>query len=96
MSKHTPGPWTPNHYAFMAGGKLRWWQVLAQGGEVQVSDMGDCGLPPDEAEANANLIAAAPDLLEAAKHAATEWRLHGQLTDSCRVLEAAIAKARGK
>jgi len=43
--------------------------------------------------ANARLIAAAPALLEAAKHASTEWRLHGQLTDSCRVLEAAIAKA---
>ena len=36
---------------------------------------------------------AVPDLLEAAKYAAMEWRLHGQLTDSCRVLEAAIAKA---
>lgn len=45
--------------------------------------------------ANPRLIAAAPDLYEAAKHAAMEWRLHGQLTDSCRVLEAAIAKAEG-
>lgn len=35
------------------------------------------------------------ELLEAAKHAAMEWRLHGQLTDSCRVLEAAVAKAEG-
>lgn len=33
------------------------------------------------------------ELLSAAKHAVMEWRLHGQLTDSCRVLEAAIAKA---
>jgi len=38
-------------------------------------------------------IAVAPNLLEAAKHARTEWRLHGQLTDSCRELEAAIEKA---
>jgi len=30
-------------------------------------------------------------LVEAAKHAVMEWRLHGQLTDSCRVLEAALA-----
>jgi len=29
-------------------------------------------------------------LIEAAKHAVMEWRLHGQLTDSCRVLEAAL------
>ena len=35
-------------------------------------------------------------LLEAAKHAAMEWRLHGQLYDSCLALEAAIAKADGK
>lgn len=39
---------------------------------------------------------AADDLLDAAKHAAMEWRLHGQLTDSCRVLEAAISKAEGR
>jgi hypothetical protein len=49
-----------------------------------------------DGEANARLIAAAPDLLEAAKHAAMEYRLHGALTDSCRVLEAAIAKAEGR
>ena len=48
---------------------------------------------PEKREANARLISAGPDLLEAAKHARTEWRLHGQLTDSCRELEAAIAKA---
>ena len=39
---------------------------------------------------------ASDDLLAAAKHAAMEWRLHGQLTDSCRVLEAAIKKAEGR
>jgi len=31
-------------------------------------------------------------LLLAAKDAAREWRLHGQLTDSCRKLEAAIER----
>lgn len=50
----------------------------------------------DEVAANARLIAAAPDLLEAARHAVTEWRLHGALTDSCRALERAIARAEGK
>lgn len=34
-------------------------------------------------------------LLEAAKWAVMEWRLHGQLTDSCRHLEAAIDKTEG-
>jgi hypothetical protein len=50
-------------------------------------------IPSEETLANGDLFAAASDLLEAAKHAAMEWRLHGQLTDSCRKLEAAIAKA---
>ena len=50
----------------------------------------------DEYCASVRLANAAPDLLEAAKHAAMEWRLHGQLTDSCRVLEAAIRKAEGR
>lgn len=31
------------------------------------------------------------ELLDAANHAVMEWRLHGQLTDSCRGLVAAIA-----
>ena len=35
-------------------------------------------------------------LVEAAKHAVMEWRLHGQLTDSCRKLDAAVAKAEGR
>jgi len=64
-----------------------------KGTRVAVADIPE-GLDADgeDSLANARLIAAAPDLLEAAKHAAMEWRLHGQLTDSCRVLEAAIAK----
>lgn len=85
MNKHTPGPW-------------KIWDHPNQrfGCEIRMAD------PPTAAAvviaehaepANARLIAAAPALLEAAKHASTEWRLHGQLTDSCRVLEAAIAKA---
>jgi hypothetical protein len=89
---HTPGPWTydftdahGNHYG---------------GFSVEVNGAVICGRAgwPSRAEeslANARLIAAAPELLEAAKHAAMEWRLHGQLTDSCRVLERAIAKAEG-
>jgi hypothetical protein len=32
------------------------------------------------------------ELAEAARHVVMEWRLHGQLTDSCRKLEAALSK----
>lgn len=36
------------------------------------------------------------ELLDAAKHCVMEWRLHGQLTDSCRNLERAIENAEVK
>lgn len=56
MSKHTPGPWV----AEPVGGKGSWvkgstgeWAALA------------CGDTSESAEANARLIAAAPDMLEA-------------------------------
>lgn len=56
MSKHTPGPWV----AEPGGGKGSWvkgstgeWAALA------------CGDTSESAEANARLIAAAPDMLKA-------------------------------
>jgi len=58
-----------------------------------------CEIPMGDdstAEANARLIAASPELLEACRHMIMEWRLHGSLTDSARVGEAAIAKAEGR
>lgn len=103
MSKHTPGPWE------IDGGERdpakpfalpRW--TLYRHVEHDTSGMTGTGIVASTTsrfaylratDEDARLIAAAPDLLEAAKHAAMEWRLHGQLPDSCRVLEAAIAKA---
>lgn len=89
---HTRGPWyvvtgPPNGVAvhWSLDGQvcpLRWTDGLNAETERRVL-------------ADARLIAAAPDLLEAARHVVMEWRLHGQLTDSCRVLEAAITKAEG-
>lgn len=38
------------------------------------------------------IVQPSDELLAAAKHAAMEWRLHGQLTDSCRGIEAAVTK----
>ena len=70
MSKHTPGPWYAKEWsakdddgAPLCGG----WNIIDRM-EVRIplSDMeGDI----DEAEANALLIAAAPDLLEALRNA---------------------------
>jgi hypothetical protein len=89
----TPGQWTVHGDSTEGSLEIKSGQQTVAyvfGGAVRPSEMARL---PSIRRANARLIAAAPDLLEAAKHAAMEWRLHGQLTDSCRVLEAAIAKA---
>ena len=64
MSKHTPGPWwlgrDPSHFGSLTsitGGSD------STGGIRSVAEVG--GLDIDEAEANARLISAAPDMLEA-------------------------------
>jgi hypothetical protein len=61
MSKHTPGPW-------YTAGTFRKVYVVAKEGEREVivanSEYACTSSNLDEAEANARLIAAAPDLLE--------------------------------
>lgn len=96
---HTPGPWfssalltADDGWTFCSVGPF---EVTGDADHVEDTIAEVSGINHD-ALSNAQLIAAAPDLLEAAKHAAMEWRLHGQLTDSCRVLETAIAKAEGR
>lgn len=59
--KHTPGPWTvddsvPDEAVY----------VMCPSGTI--ANVGPCGTPDDEDKANARLIAAAPDLLEALKN----------------------------
>ena len=74
--KHTPGPWTTRGKMDGSGSA----QIRAEGGNIWIggamgshyaADRRDhAGFPSDmEGEANARLIAAAPDLLEAAKAA---------------------------
>lgn len=99
MSKHTPGPWEiehaedidlPNHVGISADKH----SLLAQ----VVWKMEDDERSP-HCEANARLIAAAPDLLDALKTA--KWMLERDYIDDqkMRVIEkcdAAIAKATGE
>ena len=94
MNKHTPSPWKTQP---VTGNVSFAHRIFADRREIAMV-WHHPGQRPKQAtgeqeQADANLLAAALDLLEAAKHAAMEWRLHGQLTDSCRVLEAAIKKA---
>jgi len=59
MTSHTPGPWTAHGCTLYAGPNR-----IAQTWDAEYD-----GLPTPEMEANAQLIAAAPELLEALKWA---------------------------
>lgn len=85
MSKHTKGPWKQH---------LVDETVIIDSRREQIAQAcGDYPLNAVEIEANARLIAAAPDLLEALKHA-VHW--HDQLNaKDIAKMEAAIAKAEG-
>ena len=97
-TKHTPGPWVWEH-----------WQMglTAQNGTSVLAyydyeGMSLHGKTEDEHEANAHLIAAAPDLLEALDRMIAEYDLWGGYNDdgfkSGTILSAraAIAKAKGQ
>ena len=92
MTKHTPGPWTQpetkrthNRWFVEGGGRL----VAAASGP-------QFAIPADEADANARLIASAPNLLAALQ---AIFPANGPSThlsdDNIRTATAAIAKATG-
>ena len=93
MSEHTKGPWCREHSLLRAPNGLYVADVIAVDTE-------------SETEANANLIAAAPEILEAleALSEAVEgfcWCYacspNGESnSDMCKIARAAIAKARGE
>lgn len=101
MSKHTPGPWLVTGgsfvYALNSYGTNSFWTNIyggSQGGYKSPAT------PNEEIEANANLIAAAPDLLEAAILALDEMcntsAPRSSFTDAVDALDAAIARAKGE
>lgn len=70
-AKHTPGPWIANCFMVVApNGKSKNSMSYMYGGQ-EVCHTGGGKASNEEAEANARLIAAAPDLLAACK--AVEW-----------------------
>ncbi|ACL06208.1 conserved hypothetical protein [Desulfatibacillum aliphaticivorans] len=104
--KHTPGPWVVERGD--VGDETYIWTATDIVGADGFPVVSDTGLIPEglafkyeTTEANARLIAAAPDLLEALEDALKF--LHGSHTKSvgptemqlCDQMEAAIAKARG-
>jgi len=89
LSGHTPGPWTKK------GTQIR-------KGDFYLASSRQSGLPPEEAAANAHLIASAPELLLELKSAIFQYEQLLKKTggkDYCDTIEDArkvIAKAEGK
>jgi hypothetical protein len=72
--KHTPGPWKREDrfvYALMPDQKRHGQEVNRFW--LSVQPQAGYGVPDAEIDANANLIAAAPELLEALKSAVLSW-----------------------
>lgn len=97
MSRHTPGPWRLSERPQAGYG------VVAEKPKVSGGTDAICTCRPayrtdkshDEAEANARLIAAAPDLLETLKIARKCLRNCHYVGPEREMIDAAIAKAEG-
>lgn len=89
---YTRGPWRAIEsglYVFAGDVRICDVRVCGAGG-VHLTDLQAAAIR----QANGSLIAAAPDLFEAAQQTVTEWRRTGQLNaETGRALIAAIAKA---
>lgn len=83
-AQHTPGPWKTNGDPYVSTGD----------GKHSIA-FTDCrGISDAEAKANARLIAAAPDLLEALKDCRRALEVSGH-TGELAIVDAAIAKVEG-
>lgn len=101
MNKHTPGPWDVlnSKKEEWYGRPLDYWTVTAKDRDLWI-----CASPEwdpehdEESTANARLIAAAPELLEALQKivAAADGEGWSQLDATLANARAAIAKARGE
>lgn len=92
--KHTPGPWIFEEVRGSDDKTLVYRRILNVGNVYKQKGIASTGID-EEAEANARLIAAAPELLEACKAVAndTSHAIMGKLQAQLRIV---IAKAEGK
>jgi len=102
MNKHTPGPWKQGK-----SGGISWYNIYANNETVRVARVFDPSPAPNHKaegfeieEANARLIAAAPELLEALEEIATQaggtFHNNPELAKGVLQARAAIAKAKGE
>jgi hypothetical protein len=97
---HTPGPWKPT-VTFDYGWRVEHCEqnpVFIGSGSVGIARLIWFGKTTEEFKANANLIAAAPELLEALTRLVELGALRGNSfgKDDLRQAREAIAKAEGK
>jgi hypothetical protein len=97
QAKHTPGPWKVDYKLPTSQSPCR---ILGDGEVARVTYRGK--LAGDSWEANAHLITAAPELLEACRYAVENLRPKGTVTkdfsghNAMATLSKAIAKAEGQ
>ena len=86
-SQHTPGPWRTTGLNVRAQDALICYAT---------NHWADCETPEIERQANANLIASAPDLLSALERIESELGHEPEMySDILSIANAAIAKAKG-
>jgi hypothetical protein len=95
MSKHTHGPWRVSSQPIINGKYAGCFAIKPEAGPPFAVMIG--GGPNDLRQANASLIAAAPDLLEACRHALAHIEVdectHGRPFSAGNLLRAAIDRA---
>lgn len=74
MSKHTPGPWAVREYPGGRGDKRRIFAAYTDGLTQVVATVPNANRPAQVVDANARLISAAPDMLEALQDARERLR----------------------
>lgn len=99
-TKFTPGPWVARN-ATLPNSRVIRWVIIAPPDGFTVADTGNAEIDKQQDEANARLIAAAPELLEAAKlvlmYLETDLaEADGPVNTCATVLADAIEKATGE
>ena len=93
--EHTKGPWSATRWAIGDGWRVHVLHTADNDVHDAICDL-DTWQSDDQTEANARLIAAAPELLEACNRCLDFINIHHTGTMLREMLETAIAKAEGR